>query len=292
MKISNKQSKTRKEKTFSFKILILTVSGFVLLCIVSFLNEILDMPHLLIGATKTRPNPNWQEAIIETVIAVGVGIMFLLILFRRIKRAAIAESKLRESEAKYRTLVENAKDGIVIIQDGVFKFVNTAGAKLTGYTPEEIMNANFLTFVPENYHDLILKRYRDRMEGKNVSSLYDLELIRKDNTKFAVEINANLIYLENKPADLAIIRDVTGRKLLEEKLKRSLNEKTIMLKEIHHRVKNNLQLISSLLNLQSAQIKDEATRKIFDESKNRIYSIALLARKGENRSSFPLVTGA
>ena len=78
---------------------------------------------------------------------------------------------------------------------------------------------------------------------------------------------------------MGIYTDITDRKTIEEQVRNSLNEKEVLLKEIHHRVKNNMQIISSLLNLQAAKIKNPETLTVFTESQNRVKSMALVHEK-------------
>ncbi len=132
-----------------------------------------------------------------------------------------AEEALRDSERKYATLVENSKDGIIMISDGVLKFVNRASIELVGRSPDEMIGANFLDFIAADYRDLVLKRYTDRISGKDVPPIYEIGLLRRDGSTIPVELNAIRIDFEDKPADLVVIRDITERKQNEEALKES-----------------------------------------------------------------------
>ncbi|MFC1814077.1 LuxR C-terminal-related transcriptional regulator [Thermodesulfobacteriota bacterium] len=87
-----------------------------------------------------------------------------------------------------------------------------------GYTPEEMGDVNFLNYVEPGYRDLCIKRYTDRMEGKDVPSIYEIELLKKDGKTIRVELNAIRIDYKGEPADLIFLRDTTDRKKVEQEL--------------------------------------------------------------------------
>ncbi len=142
-----------------------------------------------------------------------------------------SEEALRESEAKYSALVEKSKDGIIIISEGVLKYINKASTDLVGYSPKEMIGINFLNFAAPDYREIVLNRYTDRMGGKDVPSIYEIELLRKDGKTIPVELNAIRIDFEGKPADLAIIRDITERKRVEETLHREKEKFRVLVEE-------------------------------------------------------------
>lgn len=125
------------------------------------------------------------------------------------------EEALRESETKYSALVENSKDGIIMIQEGVLTFINEASTNLVGYSPEEMIGSSFVKFAAPEYRDLVVRRYAERMGGREVPSIYDIELLRKDGTTVPVELNAMHIEFRGKPTDLAFVRDITERRQVE-----------------------------------------------------------------------------
>jgi two-component system cell cycle sensor histidine kinase/response regulator CckA len=141
------------------------------------------------------------------------------------------EKALRDSEAKYSALVENSKDGIIMIQEGVLKFINKASFDLVGYPPEEMIGANFLNFAAPEYRELVLKKYTNRIEGKGDPSIYEIDLLRKDGTTVPVEINAMRIEFGGKPADLAFVRNITGRRKAEEALRESEERFRVLVEE-------------------------------------------------------------
>jgi len=127
-----------------------------------------------------------------------------------------AEEELKESEKKYSTIVERGSDGIVILQDSRLKFVNAKMCEITGRALEDLENKPFLGFVAPEYRQLVNERYEQRLAGQQVENKYEIEIIAIDEKRIPVEINATVVEYEGKPADMAIIRDVTERKKAQE----------------------------------------------------------------------------
>ena len=131
------------------------------------------------------------------------------------------EEELKESEEKYRTVSEKANDGIVIIQENKIQYGNPALGKIYGDSVNNLIGHNFLEYILPEEKARIAEFYRKRFAGEKISPKSETILLNKNREKVYVELNANVILYEEKPADLVIIRDITERKKIEEDLKES-----------------------------------------------------------------------
>jgi PAS domain S-box-containing protein len=137
------------------------------------------------------------------------------------KTPSLSEAALRESEEKYRTVVNSANDGIAIIQDQIIQFANPRLAEMAGYTPGEIVGRPFADFLRHEEFQGVQDAYAGRLNGQPVPSKYELQLHKKNGDLLFVEVNSSLVPYRNKPAVLVIIRDSTERRRTE-KLKESI----------------------------------------------------------------------
>jgi PAS domain S-box-containing protein len=126
-----------------------------------------------------------------------------------------AELALHESEEKYRSLVERASDGILIIQDGLVKYVNPHLAQMRGQSADEIIGTRFEAYIHPDERPTISERYRRRVAGEEVPATYETVLQRADHSKVYVELSAGIVSYDGKPADLIVVRDVNERKEAE-----------------------------------------------------------------------------
>jgi PAS domain S-box-containing protein len=188
-----------------------------------------------------------------------------------------AEEKIRESEEKFRSIVENSSDQIFMLdKDYKFLSVNKTGADLFRKSPQEMIGKSIVEIFPENIAAQFSKNVNNVFHtGK---SMLDEEkiLFQGHELYFSTSLNPVKDDRGRVIAVAGIVRDITESKLAEEQIRASLLEKEVLLKEIHHRVKNNLQIISGLLTLQAAQINDERLQKIIKESQSRIWTMALI----------------
>ncbi len=186
-----------------------------------------------------------------------------------------AEVALRASEEKHRLLFENAGDLIFINnEEGQILDANPMAVKLLGYTRPELMSMTIQQIDSlEDRLDTADRIARLIQEGHLT---FQTALQRKDGSLIQIDVNARRIVWDGKPAFLSICRDITERREIERALQASLAEKTVLLREIHHRVKNNLQIIISLLNLQSGQSQKGDMLDILANTRNRVRSMALI----------------
>ncbi|MBU2547733.1 MAG: PAS domain S-box protein [Proteobacteria bacterium] len=187
-----------------------------------------------------------------------------------------AREALRASDEKFRVLVENAYEIICVLQDGAVKYINPSGSRLSGYTADEDLARPFIEFVHPDDRELILERYRKRLSGEDVPQNYETRIVHKKGHMIWVQVNGVPIEWEGNPAALYFISDVTERRQTREKLETALKEKEVLLREVHHRVKNNMQVISSLLNLQAARARSKGDLDFIQEAQSRIAAMSLV----------------
>jgi len=190
------------------------------------------------------------------------------------------EQALKISEKKYFTLFNRANDTVVLCsrQENPLGFtiieVNECACRKLGYPPETIISRQLFEGVVPGSRERIPK-ILEWIE-QNGQATFELEYQTRYGQVIPLEISAHQFMLEGKKVLLAIGRDISARKKVEHDLRQSIAEKDVLLKEVHHRVKNNLQVISSLIDLQSDTMSDPEAREHFRECQDRIRSMALV----------------
>ncbi len=188
-----------------------------------------------------------------------------------------AEAALRESEERFRLLINGVSDYALcqLDQNGRIVSWNSGAERVLGYTEAEIIGQPYtLLFTPEDVASGESQReISDAVrQGRSMDERWH---VRKDGTRFWC--SGVLTRIDDPQRTLhgfvKVMRDETERRQASEQLSNSLHEKEALLKEIHHRVKNNLQVITSLLTLQSDTVQDAAIRDMFEEAANRVRTI-------------------
>ncbi len=230
-----------------------------------------------------------------------------------INRTAMA---LKESEERYRAVAENANVGIGILMDGAAVYKNQAFADMLGYSLEEMNNLAVHDVLPDSTRGRELAaRYEALLQSREVPLRDEIEMVRKDGRIIDVLVSVVRVKIEGRPAFIVLLHDISEsknaeRELLrvqaeleervlqrtqdlnqtnglliqevaertaaEQHLKRTVSEKEALLRELHHRVKNNLQIILSLLHLQEDYMQEAGARRLIDEISNRVGCMGLV----------------
>ncbi len=190
------------------------------------------------------------------------------------------ESALKLSEERFRRLVDGVANHAIFMLDknGCIMSWNPGAQEIKGYTADEVCGRHFSIFYtpeavsdghPQNELAIAMAEGRYQEEGLRV---------RKDGSKFWADVTISTLHddLGQHVGFVKFTHDISERKAAEKLLRESLKEKEVMLKEIHHRVKNNLQIVSALLELQSGHTSNKAVLEMFEESQSRVRSMALI----------------
>ncbi|MEX0660335.1 MAG: PAS domain S-box protein [Balneolaceae bacterium] len=211
-------------------------------------------------------------------VAVG-GILIFIFIQKGNKIAEEYTNELKLRENKFVATIEQAPLGIVHHRTNEQMFeTNKAMHEMLGYTREEFLKLNFEEFIhPE---DLNNGRDLDRKlsQGKIKSFSIEKRYIRKDGSQFYGMVRKAAVYSEkNEPLFIVtFLEDISELKRNEEKIRKSLKEKEVLLSEIHHRVKNNLALISALFELQTVFADDQDVYSILEKSTKRIKTLSMI----------------
>jgi PAS domain S-box-containing protein len=188
---------------------------------------------------------------------------------------------LKISEEKNTTVVENMGEGIGIVNSNEeFIYVNKAAEVIFGVEPGTLISQNLKDFLSPESALNVLSRTSNKLEN-DLLSTYDLEIIRPNGEIRFITVTSSLS--PNRQTDekeiIGIFRDNTIRIKAEQKTLKALNEKEILLKEVFHRVKNNLQIITSILRMQAQLAENESVKTKLQKSVDRIHSMALVQSK-------------
>ncbi|MCP9290703.1 sensor histidine kinase [Gracilimonas sediminicola] len=232
------------------------------------------------------------------LMLIGIGIW---LVYRFLNSTRVWMKTLRESEERFKQVLSNSKDVLykMNLDDRQYKYVSPAITSMLGYKPEEFLDGG-ISFIFSKMHP------KDRERLQQVVEKYDhiedneflpfVEFRLKDssgNWKWVNNVRTLVRNSEGKPeAIIGSVRDISTQKKQDKQIKESLKEKEILLQEIHHRVKNNLAIISSLLELQKDNVSQEV-EDLLSSSQSRIKSIAKVHEKlyeSSTLSNIPLDT--
>ncbi len=188
-----------------------------------------------------------------------------------------ADEARREAELSFRALVENARDAIVIVgAGGRIRYLNQRALELSGYLAGELVDGAATGLVVPPDRAAVDHHLRAHLEGRGAPFQFECQLLTRDGAAVPVEISSSVTRWHGERSALAIIRDMSGHKLQQQRLEQSLREKELLLTEVHHRVKNNLQIVSGLLELQTDAFTDPAHRQRLSDLQRRVQSMALV----------------
>lgn len=208
-------------------------------------------------------------------VAITAVVIYLLIRASQ-KKLKQAHDVIEESEKRYRLLVDESPFIIGLIQDQRIIYANPTACELLEASKSKLFGMSIENVIHPDGLEKVKKRMQRLMDGE--SGLYPVleRYVSSSGKVIPVEVHATAFTYNNKKAVQVIAIDISDRVTREQKLERILKEKDVLISEIHHRVKNNLAIISALIQLQAYEDNDSDSSEVLLMSLRRISSIALI----------------
>jgi PAS domain S-box-containing protein len=249
---------------------------------IPIVNKLLKEKHVLFETVDKKKDGSSMIVEISAHLFESKGKPIIISAIRDITERKEVEKNLIESEARFRGAFENAAVGASMVDlKGQFIKVNRALCKMLGYSEEELLSKTFSEITHPDDVQTGLDATKRLVSGEETYTVIEKRYVRKDGQLINVIISPAIIRDsdDNPQYFVALFQDITERKKAERKVAASLQEKEVLLTEIHHRVKNNMAIVSSLLRLQSRYSSNSEIKRLLKDSRNRIKSMALVHEK-------------
>ena len=219
-------------------------------------------------AAKIVPEKGWIEGVSEDIT-----------------KEKVAEKALQQNNQKWEAIITASPDGIGMISlDGKLQLMSDKLLVMYGYSVEqkdEIIGKTAFDFIDPSNHKMLFDNMHKLLAGKKDFNVSEYLAVKKDNSKFYVELSSSVLFdSKGDPESILFVeRDITERKQAEEEIKRQLAEKEILLKEVHHRIKNNIASIGGLLSLHVQSATNPEATAVLQDAIGRVNSMRVLYDK-------------
>jgi PAS domain S-box-containing protein len=229
------------------------------------------------------------------VVVLGPIIVLLTSQITRFEEYRNETEARSEAEKKYRLYIENALDIVTVLdENGLIKYESPPIEKMLGYHANEMVGKSVFEFLHPDEREYVYKLFKEKVAEYNSSATLEIRFLKRNGGWVNLTVSGrNLLHDKIVNGLVLNSKDISDLKETQLKLSQLLKEKEILIKEIHHRVKNNFQSVSSMLSLQAQMETNVQLKEMINVSCNRIHSLALIHEKlqeSEDVSNVNLLT--